>query len=63
VTLRFYRPRPAFGIAHFDELMERTRSRTLLVSIEEIGNLTASPTMVPWLSPGISNLSGYHIVS
>jgi enoyl-[acyl-carrier protein] reductase I len=34
--------RAASGIAHFDELLERTRSRTpehLLVSIEEIGNL------------------------
>ena len=34
--------RAASGIAHFDELLERTRARTpehLLVSIEEIGNL------------------------
>jgi enoyl-[acyl-carrier protein] reductase I len=34
--------RAASGITHFDELLERTRSRTpehLLVSIEEIGNL------------------------
>ncbi len=59
--------RAASGIAHFDELMERTRSRTpehLLVSIEEIGNLAvSSPAMVPRLSPGISNLSTPAITS
>ena len=61
--------RAASGIAHFDELMERTRSRTpehLLVSIEEIGNLA-----VFLAGDGASALTGniefidagYHIVS
>jgi enoyl-[acyl-carrier protein] reductase I len=61
--------RAASGIAHFDELMEHTRSRSpehLLVSIEEIRNLA-----VFLAGDGASALTGniefiyagYHIVS
>ena len=60
--------RAASGIDHFDEMLERARSRTpehLLVSIEEVGNLAAFLVgdQASALTGNVEYVdAGYHIV-